>query len=97
MLWFSGDIHHLRSMGLHAESHFIGIDAGGDFRVAHQVEPMLIQLIDCGEGILLQLLMDARGIVEKHDGFLASAQLHALVEGGKKATAPIGIASARAF
>lgn len=78
---------------MHAESHFIGVDAGGDFRVTHQVESMLIQLIECGEGILLQLLMDAWGIVEKHDGFLAAAQLDALVQGGKKAAPPIGIST----
>ena len=48
--------------GLHAERHLERVDPGGDFGVAGDVEPHLIQLLQRVQGIALQFTIDAARI-----------------------------------
>ena len=97
MLWLAADVHDLRGGYLHAESHLVGVDPGGDLRVAHPLEPHLVEPADRLQRVALDLLVNAARVGEIKDGVAAGAELYALVDRGQEAAAPVGIAAARAF
>ena len=43
---FFGQVHQLGSRGLHSIRHLKGVDARGNFRIADEVEPFLVQFFD---------------------------------------------------
>src|SRR6476619_3861857 len=93
-LGFLSEIHQLRGRGLELERHFIGLNAGFNFRVSNFGEPHFIQPPDAVERGTLCLGIPTRGIREIKNGIAATAEWNAGVSSGKKAAAPIAGAAA---
>ena len=61
VLRLAADVHHLGRGHLHPEGHLVGVDSGGDLRVAHPLEAKLIERADSSSESLLDLPVDAPG------------------------------------
>ena len=95
-LGFLGKVHQLGRAGLHAVSHLEGVDARGNFRVAHDIEAFLVQGLEGVEGTPLHLRRDAGRIGQEQNRIAAAAEWDALINGGQEACAPVARAAAGA-
>ncbi len=59
VLRFFGDIHKLRGARLHAIGHLERANAGGDFRIADQIEATLVQAFESFQRVPLNPSVDA--------------------------------------
>ena len=60
-LRFGGEINQLRTAGLHAVSHLIGRDAGGDFGVSNVGQVCQVEIADSPDRFTLALMTEPRG------------------------------------
>ena len=73
-LLFFFEVHQLRSPGLHAVGHLVGVDAGGDLGVADGLEATPVEVAYEVEGIALRLGVDPVGVVDVQDGLAIAAE-----------------------
>ena len=88
---FAADVHDFGGNSLHPERHFKGVDAGGNFGIAGDVEMLAIQ---GGKGIkrvALNGLVDPSGIGEVKHRVSRGAELNPLVKCGQEAATPVGV------
>ena len=78
-LRFTGDVHDLRRVALHAEGEFVGGDAGGDFRIAGSLQVHLVQLTQAIQHPAPYVTREAVRVAEIQNGILRVAQFHALI------------------
>ncbi len=97
MLRLVGQVGRLGGGGLHTKSHFVGIDARGDFGIANDVEILAVQGIDRVERIASDLAIDARRAGKVEDRVAAGTEFDAGVYGRQKSGIPGSGARTGAF
>ena len=82
------EVGQLGHRGLHAERHFVGVDAGERFGVAGFGGAEVVELGEVVEQRAALVAVDAGRVVEIEDGVRAGAEADALVRRGQEAAAP---------
>ena len=87
--WLSGNVHEFGDAGLHLVSHLVLGDAGGDFRIVHDVIVMGVDGIDGANEVALLRTAEAGRALEVENGIALPAELDALVAAGEKTGGPL--------
>ena len=79
MLGLLGQVGQLGHAGLHAERHLVLLDARVRLGVADGLVVEAVELVDAVDGLLAQVVGDARRVVDEEDRVALAAERHARV------------------
>jgi hypothetical protein len=83
-----GDVGEFRHAGLHAEGHFILLDARVRFGIADFLVVDLVEGVQAFDGALAHAVGHAGRVVDEEDGVAFAAEGHARVLAGQIAAGP---------
>ncbi len=82
-------IHQAGHAGLHAESHFVLADPGGNFGIVDRIVLDAVELLDGVDQVALPLGVDPLGIAYIQHGIAHAAKLDPLESAGQKTGMPL--------